>query len=359
MADQRQSLGIVKTHSFVFASKQKMRLDSGKEFGPITIAYETYGNLNETKTNAVLICHAFTGNAHVAGYHEGSKGPGWWDELIGPGKGIDTNKYFVICSNVLGSCAGSTGPSSINSETARPFALNFPLISIHDMVRCQHALVTELGIEKLLCVVGGSMGGMQALSWAEQYPNMMEGAVFISTAMKHSPQQIAFNEVGRQAIIADPSQGLAVARMLGHITYMSNISMGEKFGRQKKEELPSFEFSAPQFEVESYLHYNGNSFVQRFDANSYLYLTKAMDHFDAKLTKTDASFLVISFKSDWLYPPEQSKEIVHACKRIGIEASYCEISSNYGHDAFLIETEQESHLIKHFLEKLSQKKGRK
>ena len=297
--------------------------------------------------------------------------------MIGPGKAFDTDKYFVICSNVLGGCKGSTGPSSINPKTEKPYALDFPSITISDIVECQKQLVSHLGVQKLLTVVGGSMGGMQVLEWLVKYPQFLYSAIPIATAIRHSPQQIAFNEVGRQAIMADanwnngdyyghepPAKGLAVARMLGHITYMSDTSMAEKFGRQKKEITPHFKFTA-DFEVEGYLHYRGDNFVKRFDANSYLYITKAMDRFDAShgrplhefLHGSKAKVLVIAFKSDWLYPAYQSKEIVKACKLSRLEASYCEIDSTYGHDAFLLELDEETHLVTHFLKKVSNAYG--
>ena len=346
--------------TFTFDS---LTLESGEKFGPVTIAYEAYGELNKEKSNAILVLHALSGDAHAAV---------WWDSLIGPGKAFDTNRYFIICSNVLGGCQGSTGPSSIDPETGKPYALDFPVITINDMVNAQKHLIDNLGINKLLSVVGGSMGGMQVLSWLVRYPERIRSAIPIATAVRHSPQQIAFNEVGRQAIMADPdwksgnyyegvppAKGLAVARMIGHITYMSDISMAEKFGRQKKGGAKPFKFTA-DFEVEGYLRYRGDSFVKRFDANSYLYITKAMDNFDASggwplqdvLRGTKAKALVIAFKSDWLYPAYQSKEIAKACKLSGLEATYCEIDSAYGHDAFLLETEQETRLISHFLKKV-------
>ena len=292
--------------------------------------------------------------------------------MIGPGKAFDTDRYFVICSNVLGGCKGSTGPSSVNPKTEKPYALDFSLITIGDIVNAQRHLIDYLGIEKLLTVVGGSMGGMQALSWLTKYPDKIRSAIPIATAIRHSPQQIAFDEVGRQAIMADPhwregnyyggplpAKGLAVARMIGHITYMSDVSMTEKFGRQKKNNAQNVKFSA-DFEVEGYLRYRGDNFVRRFDANSYLYITKAIDNFDASdgrplqevLEGIKAKVLVIAFKSDWLYPAYQSKEIVKACKLSGIEATYCEIDSTYGHDAFLLEVEEETLLISHFLKKV-------
>jgi homoserine O-acetyltransferase/O-succinyltransferase len=370
-----EGLGLVETKYFTFGNPpDELILESGEKLGPITLAYETYGTLNSDKSNAILILHALTGNAHVAGFHEGDKDPGWWDNMIGHGKAFDTDKYFVICSNVIGGCLGSTGPSSINPKTKKPFGLDFPLITIKDMVVAQSYLVRSLGISKLLCVAGGSMGGMQVLQWTVAFPDMVQTAIPIATSARHSPQQIAFNEVGRQAIMADPawkdgnyyghaapSRGLAVARMIGHITYMSDVSMAEKFGRRVKEERPENKFS-PDFEVEGYLQYRGDNFVKRFDANSYLYITKAIDRFDLtngtgleKVFKSASGikFLVIAFKSDWLYPAYQSKEIVRACKQAQIDVSYCELNSTYGHDAFLIEVEEQEHFIKNFLRRIS------
>jgi len=363
---------IVKTQFFEFAHPpRELVLECGRKLGPIRIAYETYGTLNEKRNNAVLVCHAFSGNAHVAGYHSPEdKQPGWWDSMVGPGKGIDTNRYFVICSNVLGGCSGSTGPSSINPKTGKPYGLDFPIVTIRDMVEAQRHLIDFLGIPRLLSVVGGSMGGMQVLQWVASYPDRVRSAIPIATTLKHSPQQIAFDEVGRQAVMADPNwrmgdyyghkppeRGLALARMIGHITYMSDRSMEEKFSRRLKENKYSFSFGT-DFEVEGYLKYRGDNFVKRFDANSYLYITKAMDYFDLSGDKlfphgltVKTRFLVIAFKSDWLYPAYQSHEIVRLLKMRGVDATYCEINSTYGHDAFLLEIEEESHLIRHFLEK--------
>ena len=370
-----KSVGIVETQYFVFAHPpDELILESGKKIGPVTLAYETYGKLNAQKSNAILICHALSGDAHAAGFHQGEQKPGWWDDMIGPGKAFDTDKYFVICSNVLGGCKGSTGPSSINPKTGRHYGLDFPAITIGDMVNAQRYLVDYLGINCLLSVAGGSMGGMQVLEWLVSYPDRIRSAIPIATAIRHSPQQIAFNEVGRQAIMSDPdwkggyyyggplpAKGLALARMIGHVTYMSDISMEKKFSRRIKNGDSKDD---TKFEVEEYLHYRGNSFVKRFDANSYLYITRAMDYFDAARGKflwdvfkknINVKVLVIAFKSDWLYPAYQSKEIVKACKIAGLDATYCEIDSTYGHDAFLLETEEQTHLIKHFLEKV--KKG--
>lgn len=355
----------VHAQTFTFAyHPAELKLESGEALGPITLAYETFGELNPQKANAILVLHALTGDSHAGGVN------GWWENLIGSGKALDTDKYFIVCSNVLGGCRGSTGPSSINPKTGKPYETDFPLITVGDMVNAQKRLIDHLGIEKLLCVIGGSMGGMQVLQWMVSYPGTIRSAIPIATTMKHTPQQIAFNEVGRQAIMADPdwknghyygglvpAKGLAVARMIGHITYMSDTSMAEKFGRRLHPDKEPFKFSA-EFEVENYLHYRGDNFVKRFDANSYLYITKALDYFNlqngtknlAKIFQgLKAKVLVISFKSDWLYPSYQSQEIVKACKLAGVDTTYCEINSTYGHDAFLLEAEEETHLIKHFL----------
>jgi homoserine O-acetyltransferase len=371
-------VGIVETKYFTFAfPPDTFLLESGDRLGPITIAYETYGSLNRDKSNAILICHAFSGDAHAAGFHQGDDNPGWWNNMIGPGKGFDTNRYFVICSNVLGGCKGSTGPSSINPQSGRPYGLDFPIISIKDMVNAQRHLIDHLGIDVLLSVAGGSMGGMQVLEWMAAYPGRILSAIPIATSAGHSPQQIAFNEAGRQAIMADPDwksgyyyggplplRGLSVARMIGHVTYMSDKSMDEKFGRQVRSCGRADKFSS-DFEVERYLKDRGESFCKRFDANTYLYLTKAMDYFDLAREKplhdifinVTAKVLVIAFKSDWLYPSYQSRQIVKACKIAGVDVEYCEIESTYGHDAFLVESEDETHLVEHFLKQVLFKKG--
>lgn len=366
---KKDSLGIVHTHHYTFARPpHPLTLQSGKTLGPVTLAYETYGKLSADKSNAILVCHALSGDAHAAGLSADDKTPGWWDGLIGPGKALDTRQYFVVCSNVIGGCKGSTGPSSINPETGKPYALDFPLITIADMVEAQRHLIDHLGIEKLLCVIGGSMGGMQALQWASAYPDRLCSAIPIATALKHSPQQIAFNEVIRQSIMADPAwqngyyyesgqpeNGLAVARMIGHITFMSDQSMEEKFSRRLKNENLSFQFT-DDFEVEGYLRYRGYNFVKRFDANSYLYITKAMDYFDLSgdhfipsVKRTSVRFLVLSFKSDWLYPTYQSQEIVRLLKKKHAYTTYFDLTSTYGHDAFLIEIDDETRLIGNFL----------
>lgn len=374
MMKRDKNIGIVETLYYTFAhSPSELELESGEKFGPITLAYETYGKLNSEKSNAILIHHALTGDAHAAGFHPGDKDPGWWDNMIGPGKAFDTEHYFIICSNVLGGCKGSTGPASINPVTGRPYGLQFPVITIKDMVNAQRHLIDYLGIDKLLAVVGGSMGGMQALQWVVSYPDRVQSAIPVATTANHSPQQIAFNEVGRQAIMADPNwnegdyygkdlpaKGLSVARMVGHITYMSDVSMSEKFGRKFKNTKQPFKFS-PEFEVEGYLQYRGDNFIKRFDPNSYLYITKAIDYFDLSngtglrevFKGITAPFLIIAFKSDWLYPAYQSQEIARACKLAGIDAIYCELNSNYGHDAFLVEVDEQAHLIKYFLKRVA------
>jgi homoserine O-acetyltransferase/O-succinyltransferase len=346
-------------------------LDNGATLAPVDVAYETYGELNPAKSNAILVLHAFSGDAHAAGISPESGKPGWWDNMIGPGKAFDTNRHFVICTNVLGGCRGTTGPSSIGSATGCPYAMAFPVITIGDMVRLQKMLIDWFGIPRLLTVSGGSMGGMQALEWAVAYPDRVVSAIPIASTSRHSAQQIAFNEVGRQAIMADPDwnggnyyggpppgRGLAVARMVGHITYMSDDSMREKFGRRLKgKENFSFGFDV-DFEVESYLRFRGSQFVGRFDANSYLYITKAMDYFDltngrgslaAALEKTKARFLVISFSSDWLYPSYQSQEMVRALRSRNCDVAYVELQSNYGHDSFLVDVAEQTDLIRGFL----------
>ena len=356
-----------------------LSLDCGATLAPVDVAYETYGKLNPAKSNAILILHALSGDAHAAGISEESGKPGWWDNSIGPGKAFDTEKYFVICSNVLGGCRGTTGPTSINPATGAPYAMSFPGVTIPDMVRLQKKLIDHLGIERLLAVAGGSMGGMQALEWAVTYPASVVAAIPIATTARHSAQQIAFNEVGRQAIMADPdwnegnyyrskppARGLAVARMVGHITYMSDESMREKFGRRLRDrDRYGFDFSI-DFEVESYLRYRGAQFVERFDANSYLYITKAMDYFDLAngrgslaeaLGQSTARFLVISFTSDWLYPSYQSLEVVNALRSRNRDVAYCELTSNYGHDAFLVDIGEQTEILRGFLASSYKEKG--
>lgn len=367
------NVGNTKTQYYTFDKPEGLILDSKEKIEQVTIAYETYGKLNPQKSNAILVLHALSGSAHAAGFHKNDKHPGWWDNMIGPNKAFDTEKYFIICSNVISGCDGSTGPSSVNQTSGKPYAIDFPLVTIKDMINAQRRLVDHLGVEKLHTVVGGSMGGMQVLQWMVSYPENILSAIPIATTLKHSPQQIAFNEVGRQAVMADPnwnngnyygsslpSRGLAVARMVGHVTYMSDISMAKKFGRRFKDSEKRFKFGT-DFEVEGYLQYRGDNFVKRFDANSYLYITKAMDHFNLVNGKRlseifrglKAKVLVLAFKSDWLYPAYQSREIVKACKLAGVDTTYCEINSTYGHDAFLLEVKEETNLIKHFLRTVS------
>ncbi|HSD84932.1 MAG TPA: homoserine O-acetyltransferase, partial [Anaerolineae bacterium] len=357
------SAGIVETQSFTFAEDEPLALDSGETLGPITLAYETYGQLNADRSNAILICHALSGHAHAAGFNSpDEEDPGWWDDCIGPGKAFDTNKFFVICANVIGGCKGSTGPMSINPQTGNPFGLSFPVVTIGDMVRAQTHLIDHLGIDKLLAAAGGSMGGMQVLEWAATYPDRVRSALPIATTARHSPMLIAFDEVGRQSIYADPNwnhgdyysgprpnAGLAVARMIGHITYLSEASMHLKFGRRLQERARfGYDFET-DFAVEGYLRYKGNRFTERFDANSYLYVTKAMDYFDlsdergsligAFASSPDLIYLVVSFTSDWLYPPYHSKELVSALSAVGSDVSYLNIQSTWGHDAFLLEVD--------------------
>jgi homoserine O-acetyltransferase len=371
------SVGLVEKQFFSFAEPpEQLVLESNARFGPVTIAYETLGQLNEDKSNVILVLHALSGDSHVAGYYdEDDAKPGWWEIMVGPGKGIDTDKYFVICSNIVGSCMGSTGPSSINPENGNPYGFDFPVVTVGDMVKAQKALIEHLGIKKILTVVGGSIGGMQVLEWAVRYPEMVVSAIPLATTTRHSALAIAFNEVARQAIMADPNWnsgnyydgprpnlGLALARMVGHVTYLSDEAMRRKFGRrlQDKDDF-SFNFDA-DFQVESYLRYQGQKFVDRFDANSFLYITKASDYFDLRrqhgngseveaFSKALAKFLVISFTSDWLYPTYQSKAMVKSMKKNGLDVSFCEIEAEWGHDAFLLENERLSTLIKGFIDR--------
>ena len=372
--DNPNSLGVVERKYFTFAEDEPMQLDSGETLGPITLAYETYGGLNADRSNAILIAHALSGDAHAAGLTPDGN-IGWWDDCVGPGKAFDTNKYFVICSNVIGGCQGSTGPGSINPQTGKPYALGFPVVTIADMVRAQRHLIDQLGIEKLMAVVGGSMGGMQVLQWTVSYPDRVCAALPLATTARHSPMLIAFSEVGRQAIYADPNwrngdyvadarpnTGLALARMIGHITYLSEESMHRKFGRRlQARERFGYDFST-DFAIESYLHYKGNNFTERFDANTYLYVTKAMDYFDlvngnGSLAKAfeqcgRVMYLVVSFTSDWLYPTYHSKEMVSALTAIGADVTYCNLQSTWGHDAFLLEVETMTRLISDFLDRV-------
>ena len=376
--DYGASVGLVELQTVQFP---ELPLDSGLTLRPVTIAYETYGQLNEDKSNAVLILHALSGDAHAAGYYPGDTKPGWWEVMIGPGKAFDTNRLFVICSNVIGGCKGSSGPSSIDPETGKEYGLRFPVVTVGDMVRAQKLLIDHLGIKRLLAVCGGSMGGMQALQWAVTYPEAVASCIAIAATPKHSPMQIAFNEVGRQAIMADPNwnngdyyngpapdNGLAVARMIGHITYLSDELMQEKFGRRlRNKQTVGYDFTL-DFEVESYLKHQGEAFTRRFDANTYLYITKALDYFDLTNGRgmlvevfrdlpDDMRFLIIAFSSDWLYPPYQSKEIVRALKGNGLDCTYLEMKSSHGHDAFLVENKDLARVISNFVESTARQKG--
>jgi len=352
----------------------QLDLESGQQLGPLDLAYETYGTLNAAKDNAILIIHALSGNAHAAGYYTPEdRKPGWWDVMIGPGKAFDTNRFFVVCSNTIGGCSGSTGPGSINPATGQPYGMTFPIITIPDMVNAQRLLMDYLGIPCWYAVSGGSMGGMQVLQWVVSYPERVARCIPIATTHRLSAQSIAFNAVGRAAIMSDPdwcdgnyydrqlpTNGLAVARMVAHITYLSEESMHAKFGRNLRHaDAYTWKFD-PEFSVETYLHYQGDEFVKRFDANSYLYITKAMDYFDlgvstGSLVKAmevvKARFLVMSYSSDWLFPTAQSREIVRALRFNGIDVSFVEIESPSGHDAFLLEYDEMTKLIRGFLEK--------
>lgn len=333
----------------------------GQTLEGVEIRYECYGRLNEARDNAVLICHALTGDHHCAGVHSlEERKQGWWNNVIGPGKAIDTNRFFVICSNCIGGCGGTTGPSSINPQTGRPYALSFPKVTISDMVRVQERLISHLGIKRLHSVVGGSMGGMQVLDWAVRFPERVHSAIALATTARQSAQAIAFNAVGRSAIMHDPNWahgaygsgqgprvGLAVARMMAHITYLSNQGMEQKFGRARRsrDEEPEQTFPRDEFEVESYLEYQGSSFINRFDANTYLYFTKALDRFDlvgeqpdleTAVEPVEAKVLVVGFTSDWLFPPEQNRLLAEALLRAGKAASYVEVDLEFGHDSFLV-----------------------
>ncbi len=375
---QAGCVGLVKTKKAVlFSESESLLLESGRSLCFVEVAYETYGKLNAERDNAVLVCHALTGDAHVAGYHhEDDRKPGWWNDIVGPGKAIDTEKYFVVCSNVLGGCKGTTGPSSVNPETGKPWGLTFPVFTIEDIVKVQKQLVEHLGVDCLLGVVGGSLGGMQVLEWAIRYPDKVKAALAIATTTRLGAQSIAFDAVGRNAILADggfqggeyaggegPQRGLAIARMIGHITYLSEESMHLKFGRSLRHaDQYRYDFDS-EFSVETYLDYQGQSFVDRFDANSYLYLTKAMDYYDLAarfgslekaFAEVQADVMVMSFSSDWLFTPRQSRDIVDAMLSQGKRVTYCEVDSPYGHDAFLLEANVVGRLIGGFLKRAAE-----
>ena len=361
------SVGLVAEQSITFDNG--IRLDSGRILAPITLVYETYGTLNADGSNAILVEHAWTGDAHLAGKRcEEDTKPGWWDAIVGPGRLLDTDRYFVVCSNVVGSCYGSTGPASINPRTGKRYNLSFPVVTVRDMVRAQKLLIEALGISRLLCVMGGSMGGMQALEWATQYPDCIASAIVLATSPRPSPQAIALNAVARWAIFNDPTwkkgeykhnpkDGLALARGIGHITFLSDESMWGKFGRRFSAKDGQFDFFG-QFEVERYLNYNGYNFVDRFDANSFLYLAKALDLYDVALgyesmseafSQVQAPLQFFAFTSDWLYPPYQTQEMADCLKELGKPAEYHLITSAYGHDAFLLEHETFAPLVRAFL----------
>ena len=397
-----QSVGVVRTqYATLFEPPHKLTLAAGAKLGPIRVAYETYGELSAARDNAVFVCHALTGDAHVAGLHAPTdRKPGWWDELVGPGKGLDTNRYFVICANILGGCQGTTGPNSIDPRTGKPYGLRlcpFPpagdlvespsailarrenqgvgILTVGDFVEVHSALVKHLGIEKLLAVIGGSLGGMQVLEWAARFPEQIRAAICLASAARLSAQGIAFNCVGRRAIVTDPNffggdfydkpagpnQGLALARMVAHITYLSDASIEKKFGRrlQHADRFAYELLHETEFQVESYLHHQGSRFVERFDANSYLYLTRAMDYYDLAesygslekgLGRTDARFLITSYTTDWLFPTIQSRELVDALVAARRHVSFVELASPFGHDSFLLEVEPLEELLMPFLE---------
>ncbi len=350
----------------LFTGGEPLTLASGRTFGPITAAYQTYGELTPARDNAIFVCHALTGDAHVAGRHDpDDRKPGWWDGFVGPGRPIDTDRYFVICANVFGGCQGTTGPADANPQTGKPWGPDFPFLTVADIVQVHQALVEHLGIERLLAAIGGSLGGMQVLEWAVRFPDRLASAIVLAAGAKLNAQGIAFNAVGRRAIYADPAFnsghyygssgepprfGLALARMIAHITYLSEQSIELKFGRklQHSAGLTYDLLKETEFQIESYLHHQGKRFVERFDANSYLLLTRAMDYFDLVeshgplpdvFKKTDARFLVVSYTTDWLFPTSQSREIVRAMLDAGRHVSFAELESPHGHDAFLIESQ--------------------
>ena len=372
------SVGIVETSiAKLFSPPASLTLAGGGELGAITVAYETYGTLSPERDNAIFVCHALTGDAHAAGQHDGDglEKPGWWDEFIGPGKGLDTDRYFVICANVLGGCQGTTGPGDAAPASDGPRGLGFPFITVDDIVTVHAALVEHLGIERLLAVIGGSMGGMQVLEWAARFPDTIRSAIVLASGAKLSARGIAFNSIGRRAILVDPNFhdgdyyshdevprfGLALARMVAHVTYLSEASIEMKFGRRLQEgDRFAYDLAREtEFQVESYLHHQGKQFVERFDANSYLFLTRAMDYFDLAVThgtlsealgRTDARYLVVSYSTDWLFPTSQSREMVSAMVEAGRDVTMIEFESSYGHDAFLVEHEQLAGVVTPFLE---------
>ncbi|MDD4890475.1 MAG: homoserine O-acetyltransferase [Phycisphaerae bacterium] len=367
------SVGIVTPQDLLCAQPpNRLKLSCGKELGPITVRYETVGTLSPKKDNAILVIHALTGDAHVAGRHAPEdRKTGWWDIIVGPGKPLDTDRYFIICSNCLGGCMGTTGPASTNPSTGKPYALEFPVVTVEDMVAVQRMVVDHLGIDRLLAVIGGSLAGMQALAWPILYPQRVANAIVVAAAARLSPQAIAWNAIGRNAILSDPNwrngdyygqalpaTGLAIARMIGHITYLSEVKMRQKFGRELRNgDAFKYDFIS-EFEVESYLDYQASRFVERFDANSYLYLTKAMDYFDLAaqygsvrdaVARAAARFLVFSFTTDWLFPSWQSREMVNAMISTGRQVTYANLPTDHGHDAFLLDFPELHRIIRGFL----------
>jgi homoserine O-acetyltransferase len=364
-----------------FGPEEPLIMDAGVPLAPWQIAYQTYGALNADKSNAVLICHALTGDQHVANVHPVTGKQGWWETMVGPGRPLDTDRFFVICANVIGGCMGTTGPASTDPRSGRPYALDFPVVTVRDMVRAQAALIERLGIESLFCIAGGSMGGMQVLQWAASYPRRVFAALPIASAARHSAQNIAFHEVGRQAVMADPNwrggryleeggrpaKGLAVARMGAHITYLSEQALHRKFGRNLQDRMaPTFSFDA-DFQIESYLRYQGLSFVERFDANSYLYVTRAMDYFDLAddyggvlanaFRGTQTRFCLISFTSDWLFPTRDSRAVMHALNAAGASVGFVEIESDKGHDAFLLDEPEMFAAARGFIDAAARARG--
>lgn len=374
---QEATVGLVRTQYVTFAqAPDEIPLDCGRTFGPVTVAYETYGTLNETRDNAILLIHALTGDAHVAGRHlPTDRGPGWWDPVVGPGKVFDTNRFFVICPNTLGGCMGTTGPASTNPLTGQPYALAFPVITVHDIVKVQLALVRQLGVRSLACVAGGSLGGMQVLEWAIRYPYLVRSIMPIATTWRLTPQAIAFNEIGRTAIVNDPNfndgnyydrpewphDGLALARMIGHITYLSEEKMLLKFGRRMVGQYGSRLHLKSKFQVENYLQYQGDKFIRRFDANSYLYLTRAMDLYDLEedwgtlqnaFTRIRAKVFLMSFTSDWLFPPAHAERMYGVLQELYKEVVWHNVNSPSGHDSFLVEYDKIVPLMQEFIDSI-------
>ncbi len=370
-AEHTGSLGVTRTEVVrLFTEDEPLRLASGRTLGPVDVAYETYGTLNADASNAVLVCHALTGDAHAAGFHEGDKRPGWWDTLIGPGKPLDTDRFFVICSNLLGGCQGTTGPSSPRPDTGEPYGLDFPLVLMEDFVNVHRALARYLGVGKLLAAIGGSMGGMQVLDWSLRYPEELANAIIVAASSRLTAQNIAFSAVARRAIVDDPDfrdgryaaegtspdVGLAIARMMAHITYMSEDALDEKFGRAYQQQVRKPGFGI-DFAVESYLDHQGQAFLARFDALSYLYLTRSMDYFDPfaetppRVRPDPVKYLVLSFDSDWRFDTEHSRRIVRHLERGRLPVTFRELSSPWGHDSFLLDNDDYHATVRAYLDR--------